>query len=47
METALIKHYTAKLCKDKTQSSKITFQKGGVLVEIYKPKHLRFFHLFI
>ena len=36
--------YTAE-CSDVTLSGEITFQNGGMLVEIYEPKYLSLFYL--
>lgn len=44
MEIAGIKRYTAE-CSDKTLSGEITFQNGGLLVEIYEPKYLGLFYI--
>ncbi len=44
MEMAGITRYTAE-CSDVTLSGEITFQNGGMLVEIYEPKYLSLFYL--
>ena len=44
MVIAGITRYTAE-CTDVTLSGEITFQNGGMLVEIYEPKYLSLFYL--
>jgi len=44
MEIAGITRYTAE-CSDVTFSGEITFQNGGMMVEIYEPEYLSVFYL--
>lgn len=44
MEMAGITRYTAE-CSDVTLSGEISFQNGGMMVEIYEPKYLSLFYL--